>query len=1085
MPDSPADPLPTASEQPTLPPPVPDAEAVTLAPSGEPAPAVSVVPQPPGYEILSELGRGGMGVVYKARQRSLGRTVALKMVLVGGHAGPEELARFRTEAEAIARLQHPNIVQIYEVNEHEGLPFLSLEFCPGGSLEKELAGTPLPPREAVALAERLARAVAAAHAKGVVHRDLKPANVLLAENGVPKITDFGLAKRLDAAGQTATGVAMGTPSYMAPEQAEGKKTVGPAADVYALGAMLYEFLTGRPPFRAATNFDTLLQVVGDEPVPVRQLQPKVPRDLETVCHKCLQKEPARRYAGAAALAEDLHRFRAGEPIRARPVGATERAWRWGKRNPALAALAAVLTAGVIVSTWLAFSARREAARADTKAEEAEREAQAAREARADAERKAQAARRGTYNANMLLTQLAWEQHQVDRFVQLLEEQPEDLRGFEWYYWHRKFHQGHITLRGHTLPVLSVAFSPDGRRLASAGGFGAEPGQVKLWDAQTGQEIRTLTGHTGEVTSVAFSPDGRRLASAGGESKPFSADGKRPGPGDWTVKVWDLQTGKAILTLKGHAEGITSVAFSPDGKRLASAAGGRFGGEPGEVKVWDAQTGQEALTVKGLAHGVTRVVFSPDGRRFASGSAIGVLGKPYEVKVWDTQTGKEILTLKGHSGAIQCVAFSPDGRRLATASHDRTVKVWDAQTGQEERTLQGHTGDVRSVSFSPDGRRLASASYDRTVRVWDAQTGQEIHTLKGHTDRVHEVSFSPEGRLASASGDGTVKVWDTLTGQLPLTLRGHTALVNSVIFSPEGRHLASASWDKTVKVWDAQTGHLARTLEVPRGIVWGVAFSPDGRLLAGASNGVQVWDVQTGRKVHTLTGHAGRVRGVAYSPDGRWIASAGMDDRDQAVRVWDAQTGKEIRTLKGHTRTVSGVSFSPDGRCVATASQDGTVRLWDAQSGQGTLLLRGHSRWEVNSISFSPDGRRLAGAGDNRPPPMLMQTRPDARRFINASPDWPVKVWDVQTAGEPLSLRGHTDRVNSVAFSPDGRRLASASEDGTVKLWDALTGQEVLTLKGHPSAVECVAFSPDGRRLASASGHEVKIWDASSVPEALP
>ena len=272
-----------------------------------------------------------MGVVYKARHLKLGRVVALKMILAGGHAGAADLARFKTEAEAVARLQHPNIVQIFEVGEHGGLPFLSLEFCGGGSLDKKLAGTPLPPKEAAALVETLARAVQAAHDKGVVHRDLKPANVLLTEDSTPKITDFGLAKKLDAdAGQTRTGAVMGTPSYMAPEQAGGKTAeMGPACDVYSLGAILYECLTGRPPFKAATTLETLQQVMADDPVPPRQLQPKTPRDLETVCLKCLEKQPGRRYGTAPELAEELRRFQAGEPVRARAVGTVERAAKSG------------------------------------------------------------------------------------------------------------------------------------------------------------------------------------------------------------------------------------------------------------------------------------------------------------------------------------------------------------------------------------------------------------------------------------------------------------------------------------------------------------------------------------------------------------------------------------------------------------------------------------------------------------------------------------------------------------------------------------------------------------------------------------
>jgi hypothetical protein len=350
-------------------------------------PALATVP---GYEILGTLGKGGMGIVYQARRLALNRVVALKMILAGAHAGTEERQRFRREAEAVARLQHPGIVQIYEVGEHEGLPYLSLEYCPGGSLEKRLAGTPLPPREAAQLVERLARAVQAAHEKRVVHRDLKPANVLLAEDGTPKVTDFGLAKRLDEASRTNSGAIMGTPSYMAPEQAGGKmKEVGPATDVYALGTILYECLTGRPPFKAATALETMQQVVGDEPAPLRQLQSKTPADLETVCLKCLRKELGQRYGSAAELAEDLRRFLAGEPVQARPVGTWERGIKWVRRRPAVAALLAfcalALVAGTVVSTYFAFQADQRAKEADESATEAHTREKEANEAREQAE----------------------------------------------------------------------------------------------------------------------------------------------------------------------------------------------------------------------------------------------------------------------------------------------------------------------------------------------------------------------------------------------------------------------------------------------------------------------------------------------------------------------------------------------------------------------------------------------------------------------------------------------------------------------------------------------------------------------------
>ncbi|MCI0461421.1 MAG: protein kinase, partial [Gemmataceae bacterium] len=314
----------------------------------------------PGYEIVSLLGRGGMGVVYKARQVALNRLVALKMILAGAHAGEEDRVRFQTEAESAARLQHPNIVQVYEVGERNGMPFFSLEYVEGGTLQQKLAGTPMPVQQAAHLVEQIARAMHYAHQKGIVHRDLKPANVLLTVDGTPKITDFGLAKRLEADSQhTGTGAILGTPNYMAPEQAMGRtRAVGPPADVYALGAILYDLLTGRPPFRGETVLDTLQQVQSTEPVPPSRLQPKLPRDLETICLKCLQKEPERRYASAEALADDLRRYQQGQPIEARPTPTWERVLKWARRRPAAAALlvlSVVTLVGVGVGGFLVAS----------------------------------------------------------------------------------------------------------------------------------------------------------------------------------------------------------------------------------------------------------------------------------------------------------------------------------------------------------------------------------------------------------------------------------------------------------------------------------------------------------------------------------------------------------------------------------------------------------------------------------------------------------------------------------------------------------------------------------------------------------
>jgi serine/threonine-protein kinase len=413
-------------DDPTLAPAVPIPDVPTLP--GYPGPPPPLGPAIPGYEILGELGRGGIGVVYRARHERLGRVVALKMLLAGGHAGEDELRRFRAEAEAVAALQHANIVQIYESGEADGKPFFSLEFCGGGNLAHRLDGTPWPAERAAGLLATLARAVHAAHRRGVVHRDLKPANILLTEDDTLKVSDFGLAKRLDHAGVTRTGDVMGTPSYMAPEQAgDGKHPIGPATDVWALGAILYELLTGRPPFKAATPLDTILQVIAEDPVPPSRLVRGLPRDLETVCLSCLNKDPRRRYASAEALADDLGRFLRGEPVSARRLGVWERALRWARRRPAAASALAVgvAAAAALLASGLVYHARLRAA-----LEEARRaEADAAREhdrAEANLQRALEGADRMVGHAG---ERLANRPGVSDVRQQLLEEALEFNRGF--------------------------------------------------------------------------------------------------------------------------------------------------------------------------------------------------------------------------------------------------------------------------------------------------------------------------------------------------------------------------------------------------------------------------------------------------------------------------------------------------------------------------------------------------------------------------------------------------------------------------------------------------------------------------------
>ncbi len=1030
-------------------------------------PSASQVPSTIGrFRIRRELGRGGYGIVFQAYDPQLGREVALKVPRAEVVLSPELRERFLREARAAAALDHPNLVPVYDAGEVGPVCYIASAYCPGTTLEAWLKAhsEPVTSQEAAALVATLAEAVHHAHASGVVHRDLKPANILLASGGrdipegpassegsrpplaafVPKITDFGLAKFLSlepGEGQqfpTQSGAIVGTPRYMAPEQAVGSsQAVGPAVDVHALGAILYEVLTGRPPFVAETVLDTLEQVRSHEALAPSRLRPRLPRDLETICLRCLQKEPARRYVGAGALADDLRRFLAGEPIRARPVRAWERLVKWARRRPAAAALVAVsslasllLLAGLVVGIVFENARRKEV------------EQTAYFHAVASAEHEISAAN--------------WGQAE-----ELLEQCPERLRGWEWHYLKRLRRTPQLSLPvGERIAMsgggFDLAFHPNGRLLA----IPSSGNRIQVWDASGGGErpLWTLHGHTGRVLSLAFSPDGGRLASTSEDGTVCLWD--IPGPGEAGVST---PTGGVLtpsLILRDHKERVIGVAFSPDGQRLASASGDID--RAGEVKVWDAASGQLLFSFLGqkVPNPVVHFAFSPDGHRLAAGGAENT------VKVWDLATGQAIHTLWGHTEPVLHVAFSPDGRRLVSAGRERVVKVWhlrDAERGVSTPpwTLSDFSTSVWAMALSPDGSRLAvgGPKADGNVRVYDMITGKLLDTLMGDF-RVVSVAFSPDGRrLAAAGGDRIVRLWDMTTGHEVLSLRGHDEAVGRVLFSPDGQRLASAGGDGTVRVWDASPFDESAD---PRtwtsgghdGEFFGLAFSPDshGLALASGDRSIKLWDVPTRQEVRAFQGHTGPALCVAFSPDGLRLLSGSMD---RTVKLWDTRTGKEFRTIADFKLMVYSVACRCDGQAFATGSEH-TLQLWDAQTGQ-QLLARQADPEFVSCVAFSADGKYLATAGHTRT----------------------AKVWDANSR-EPLSFEGHQTSVHCVAFHPTGKYLASAGTDKDVKLWDRESGQTICTLSGHTDYVQGVAFSPDGRGLATAGQREVIVWDVNDL-----
>ena len=568
----------------------------------------------------------------------------------------------------------------------------------------------------------------------------------------------------------------------------------------------------------------------------------------------------------------------------------------------------------------------------------------------------------------------------------------------------------LTLAGHLASVTFAEYSPDGRRIVSA----SVDTTLKVWDAETGEELLTLIGHLGSVYGAGYSPDGRRIVS---------------GSSDTTLKVWDAETGEELLTLIGHSALVSGTVYSPNGRRIVSAS-------YKEIKIWDAETGEELITLTGHSSLVSSVAYSPNGRRIVSASW------DKTVKVWDAETGEELITLTGHWAQVNSAGYSPDGRRIVSASHDMTLKIWDAETGKALLTLPGHSDSVTSGAYSPDGQQIVSGFCDYTLKVWDAETGRELMTLPGHSHNVNRVRYSPDGqRIVSASYDHTLKVWNAETSKALLNPLGHSRTVWDVRYSPDGRHIISASTDETLKVWNAETGRPLQTLTGHSHGVRSAGYSPDGQHIISGSNDntLRVWDAETGEELMTLTGHSDSVTRAAYSPDGRRIISA---SEDNTLKVWNTETGEELMTLTGHSNMVRGAACSPDGRRIVSASWDNTLKIWDAETGEELLTLTGHLD-NVTSVAYSPDGRRI----------------------VSASWDNTLKIWDAETGEELLTLTGHSESVSSAAYNPDGRRIVSASWDNTLRVWNAESGCCLHIFHGDMSFFSCT-WSPDGHNVVA-------------------
>jgi len=1075
------------------------------------------------YELIEEIARGGMGVIFRARQLSLNRIVALKVILLGQFATTNDVRRFHAEAESAAALRHEGIVPVYASGEYEGNPYFSMQFIEGTTLSEMVSKSSIEGRAAAKLLSSIADAVTYAHLKGVIHRDLKPSNILVNRQGKPIITDFGLAKRTDTPPNlTGTGQIIGTPNFMSPEQASGlNHLTSTRSDIYSLGAILYAMLAGKPPFDAGTMIETLKQVATEMPAPLPRIKHKVDKDLEIIALKCLNKNPAERYQNAADLKADVDRYLSHQPIKASPASFATRASRWCRRNPVPATLSAILATLVIAlaigGPIIAYHQSKLQRRTRQSLEEQNKLAQELHASTA------------AINANLvkIYTERGDAAVSAGNHLAALPSYTAALKGSiesGQREWGHRFRVGSILQHA---AVPTSMWELPGQPSATALSAGKEyvactsrSGDFCLWNIITNEKVFSSTSkrRVSSATINFFDNDKKLLHTSGSQLRVLDLSSPGTplvdikmaaiiravavdagnqfcvvGTRDGQVTLLDIETGELIYECEHHKNTIRSVAISAKAGRIISAC------DDGRTKLFELATGQLIHTAR-QNKPTNHIEFSPDGKKYLCCSDDNTM------LILNAETGQPHSTPVNCSSNIQTAKFNHASSQIATGTSDATVQIWDSDTSAALTHPMMHKNSIRFLEFNADDTLLVTSSTDHTSCVWDSHTGAPVCPPMPHSYIVEASFFIRDDGILTVSGDRMIRHWKLQNKSMVSMTQTPNGISNALAVSQDGSLFITGGTTGLVQITKTKTNTRQGGLIDHGKEITCIAMSPDNDLIV-------VGDTSIATSIYRLSRPGERIQtsnndalftmkarekkpllSVQFSPDGSRLLV--VHDGNEAS-VYRTDTGVLLYNIR-HSRSLLNAKFSQDGTRILSASRDGTAILWDAQTGDPTGIELVHKDY-VDACAISPDGKIIAsGSRDHTAKILNVQTgeqigpnlqhqggivsitfAPDGKSVATGSRDGVARIWRLNQLNMPLTMQAGLGRV-FVKYSPDGNILLTANEK-QIRLWDTVDGKSLGTVLSHHSDIDEFYVTPDSNLIiASTVDGNIKTWQMPSA-----